>query len=279
VPERQPSRPNRQLAAELAHLRSLSGLSGREMAKRAGISQPTVVRIERAEAVPSMPTVRAWLEATDAEADVRDRIIGLTDAIHLQTVRWSALLADRAHLQDDVRGRELESVLVQNFQPTVIAGLLQTPAYTRALMPLTDITGQLDHEATVAGRLQRQQVLYETDRRFEFVITEPVLHWAPGDGVMSGQLDRLAQLAQLPTVTLAVLPASARAATPWSNFVIHSLPEDSASYVTTELVHGTQRLRDATEVQLYRGLWDRLWAASAVGDDAVRLIRQATRAT
>jgi transcriptional regulator with XRE-family HTH domain len=271
VPDREPTRLHRQLAAELGHLRSLSGLSGRAMAERTKSSQPTIVRIERAEAVPSMPVVRAWLEATDADPDLRERVIALTDAIHVQTVRWPTLLTGRTHLQDDVREREQESVIVRNFQPTVIAGLLQTPAYTRALMPLTDITGKIDHEATVAARLQRQQVLYDSGRTFQFLIGESVLRWSPGDDVMAGQLDRIAQLSELPTVEIAVLPVTAHVATPWHNFVVHILADDSA-YVTTELIHGTQRLSDSEEVGLYRGLWDRLWSASVSGGDAVRQI-------
>jgi transcriptional regulator with XRE-family HTH domain len=273
VAEREPTRLHRQLATELAYLRSLSGLSGRDMAERVGISQPTVVRIERAEAIPSMPVVLAWLDAADAPPQARERVTALTDAIHVQTVRWPTLLSGRSHLQDDVHERELESVLVRNFQPTVIAGLLQTPAYTRALMPLTDIAGQIDHDATLAARLRRQQLLYDSGRTFQFIISEAVLSWSPGKDVMAGQLDRLSQLAELPTIELAVLPATARAATPWHNFVIHVLSDDSA-YVNTELIHGTQRLSDAGEIALYRGLWDRLWSASATGDDAVHLIRQ-----
>jgi transcriptional regulator with XRE-family HTH domain len=242
------------------------------MAERAGISQPTVVRIERAEAVPSMPVVRAWLEATNADLEVRERVTTLTDAIHVQTVRWPTLLTGRAHTQDEVREREQESVLVRNFQPTVIAGLLQTPAYTRAILPLTGIDG-LDQDATVATRLQRQQVLYDVGRRFQFIVTEPVLRWEPADGVMTGQLDRITQLAELPAVDIAVLPESARVATPWNNFVMHQTA-DGTTYVTTELTHGTQRLVDEREVENYEGLWTRLWSASVTGDEAVRLIRR-----
>jgi hypothetical protein len=48
--------------------------------------------------------------------------------------------------------------------------------------------------------------------------------------VVTGQLDRLMQLAELPTVDIAVLPVGARVATPWHNFVIHNVePSDDAS--------------------------------------------------
>jgi transcriptional regulator with XRE-family HTH domain len=278
VPDREPTRLHRQLAAELAMQRRLSGLSGRDMAKRLGVSQPTVVRIEHAEhAPPSLPVVQAWLDAVNANPESRERATALTEAIHLQTVRWPALLADRTHLQDEVRQRELESVLVQNFQPTVIPGLLQTASYTQALLPLTDISGKLDHAATLAGRLERQQVLYESGRQFQFLITEATLTWSPADNLLDGQLDRIAQLCTLPTVDIAVLPARVQVATPWHNFVIHTVAGDTSSYVTTELIHGIQRLGDGEEVQLYRRLWDRMRNAAITGVDAVQLIRALPR--
>jgi hypothetical protein len=83
------------------------------------------------------------------------------------------------------------------------------------------------------------------------------------------------QLCELPGVDIAILPADARVATPWHNFVIHNVDGGGASYVTSELIHGTQRLGEAEDVQLYRSLWDRLWSASAVDGDAVQLIRRA----
>ncbi|MGW4247460.1 helix-turn-helix domain-containing protein, partial [Nocardia sp. NPDC004722] len=40
------SRPRQQLGAELRRLRDIAGISGRELAKRVGISQSTLSRIE-----------------------------------------------------------------------------------------------------------------------------------------------------------------------------------------------------------------------------------------
>jgi hypothetical protein len=59
------------------------------------------------------------------------------------------------------------------------------------------------------------------------------------------------QLCELPGVDIAILPADARVATPWHNFVIHNVDGGGASYVTSELIHGTQRLGEAEDVQLY----------------------------
>jgi hypothetical protein len=44
-----------------------------------------------------------------------------------------------------------------------------------------------------------------------------------------------------------------------------------------ELIHGEQRITDTAQVELYRGLWERLWNVAVVGDDAVALIREGGR--
>ncbi len=62
---------------------------------------------------------------------------------------------------------------------------------------------------------------------------------------------------------------------PWHNFVIWE-PADDEPYVTTELFHGEQQILDADGVKLYRDLWDRMWSAALVGQDAVDLIRKVT---
>jgi len=247
------------------------------LAKLLDISQPMMSRLDNAIGPP--PTelvVNAWLDAVGADDDTRLRVRALAQAAYGETTPWPELLSEKPHLQDDVQARESASVRVRNFQPTVIAGLLQTAGYASAVIPLADITGQVDHAASVAARLRRQEILHEPGRRFEFILGEHVLRWSPGVGVMPAQLDRLTQLATLPTVAIAVLPELAQSATPWHNFVLHERA-DSTAYATTELIHGPQEIHDRANVTLYQGFWDRLWAMSATGDAATGLIREALR--
>jgi hypothetical protein len=238
------------------------------------ISRPTVFRVEAAESIPSMPVVRGWLSATEADAETRARVLALTDAVHTETVRWSELLAERGHThQEEVGERERESVLVRNFQPTVIPGLLQTADYTRALIPLTGLTRWMDPAEVAAARQRRQEILLESGRRFRFLIAQHVLRWSPGEGLLPAQLEHIEQAMGWSSVEVAVLPDSARVATSWHNFVLHDR-RDGSVYVTTELIHGTQRLADDADVSVYLKLWDRLWSASVTGEEALELIRR-----
>lgn len=269
-----------QLGRELKHLREFAGLSGRDLAARIrdsglDMSQSKVSRIESGTATVIRPEVQAWADATNAAPGTRERLIELAEAAFTELAAWrSAVRADTRHVQDQVRAREATAHTVRNFQPTVIPGLLQTPEYAHWMIPLADIAGVVDHAASAAARLERQPALFDTDRRFEFLIGECALHWnpAPAMEVLVAQLDRVASLAAMDSVHIGVLPIDGQGvATPWSNFVIY---EGDETFVMVELIHAGLRIADPEDVELYRGLYDRLWKRAAKGSDAVALIQR-----
>jgi len=178
------------------------------------------------------------------------------------------------HIQGLAQGREAGARLVRNCQLAILPGLLQTAEYARLVIPQTDPTGELDHAAAVAQRLERQLILYQEGRRFEFVIGEQVLAWSPGAGVMPAQLDRLVSVATLAAVELRILPLRRTAGPAWHSFV-HFQPADPADapYVTTELLHGGQRITDPGGVATYERAWATLWEAAAAGAEALQIVK------
>lgn len=252
-------------------MRDLAGISGREMSRRAKISQPKVSRIDRGQALPSKPEAEKWLDECRADDATRERVLALLEAALGETRPWRDLLEGKDHLQGEVAQRNGEARLVRNFQPTVIPGLLQTAEYARAILSM----GRTDVPSALQKRLENQQILHDEGRRFEFVLAEHVLHWAPGRRALAGQMDRLASLATLGTVEIAILPEEAIGVVPWHNFVIREPADGSPTYVTTELIHGPQNIQDEESVAIYTAVWDRLWKAGAVGDEAVEIIRRA----
>lgn len=272
MPEKH-SRVRLQLAAELQSCRRLAGVNQREMAKQVGVSQPLVSRIESAERLLSLPDVAKWLRACSAAPEVRERIIALTEAAHTETRTWRELLATTNHLQEEASRRNAAAALVQNFQPSILPGLVQTADYARATIPLTDLEGQIDRAAHLAARIERQAVLRDPGRRFDFLIAERLLRWEPAPGVLGPQLAQLAAVAALDTVTVAVLPDSYAGAIPWHNFVLRHPADGSPPYVAVEMVHGEQTIEDATDVAAYELLWKVMWEAALVGDEAIARIR------
>lgn len=274
----EPSAVRRQLAGELARLRGLAKISGRDMAPRIGVSQPTVSRIERATTLPSLPQVRLWLDATEASEDTRNRVLALTESAHTETATWRDLFdSGTDRVQAHVRGRETEARVVSTFEPRVVPSLLQTADYTRALINTVDTAGQVDLPAMLTGRATRQRALHDPGREFRFLVPESMLYRQPGSStLLAAQLDHLVVVATWETVTLGVIPRGVTFAGMWHNFVVYD-PADEVSepYVSIELTHGLLTLADHWHVELYRDLFARLWDAAVFGDDAVALIRRA----
>jgi transcriptional regulator with XRE-family HTH domain len=272
----QPSRVRLQLAAELRTARTRAGLSGRELGRAADLSQGMVSRIELVDRLPSLDMVRRWLQACRVDDDVQDRVLALAAAAHTDTQTWRELYEQGQNLQELSRDRNAAARVVQIMDPTVLPGLLQTADYSRHILRLADPLNRMDRAAALGARLERQAVLYEPGRRFEFVIVERLLHWAPARNVLTAQLAQLAAAADLDTVDIAVLPDDFADALVWHNFVIRYPADGSPVYVAAELLHGAQDIHDPDSVVIYQQLWKRLWDAAVTGPAAADMIRKAT---
>ena len=138
----------------------------------------------------------------------------------------------------------------------IMPGLLQTPDYARAVVRaavprwVPEVVKQ-----RVEGRMARQQLLFsEHPPHFEAVVDESVLHRAVGSpAVMRAQLERLLLLADLPSVTLRVIPYAAGALPAGNNkFIILRFAQPTVSDVV--FIEGLTRdeyLEDPHEVEVY----------------------------
>ncbi|WP_344318410.1 helix-turn-helix transcriptional regulator, partial [Acrocarpospora pleiomorpha] len=84
----------RQVAVELARLRRQAGISGRAMADRLGVSQPTISRAESGARLLSLPLTRVWLDTVHADAATRETVLALAEASHSETVAYRLQLRD-----------------------------------------------------------------------------------------------------------------------------------------------------------------------------------------
>lgn len=276
-PERtKPSVSQRSLAVELRRLRDLAGMSGRELAHRIGISQSKVSRIESGRTLPTAPEVTAWSTAVNASTEAVALLESLTEAAFTEVHRWSRILRDRPHLQDDIQEVESGSHRVMIFQNAIVPGLLQTAEYARRVFAFFTPDGtDADLSAAVAGRLDRQLALFDQTRRFEFLLTEASLRWRPGPArLLLAQLDRIASLATLDNVTIGLLPHSAEAVTYVTHgFALFDLRDDSRAgggeaIAMVETVHANLTVSDPESIARYRRRWRLLKEAARYGDDA-----------
>lgn len=263
------------LGRELRALRTLVKLSQQDIADALKVSKSTVQRAETGEQRPSRAQVQKWAEITKASPDVTRRVIAMAEAVHGSS--WSDALAAEPvqHLQGIAARRDEDARLIRVWTPLIVPGLLNTAAYAREVLREMDPTGDMDIAAAASARIERQQILYQGGRRFEFLVGEEALRWSPGPGVLPGQLDRLAALSSLDGVALAVVPSDRIHVAGWHPFVYREPADGGPAYVTSELIWSSAGTDDPAAVAQVRDVWARLWDAALHGGDALALIRQA----
>jgi transcriptional regulator with XRE-family HTH domain len=263
----------RQLGAALRALRQDTGLSGLAFSRQVGLAQSKVSRVELGQQVPSAEDLDRWMEATATPPGRRDELRQLREAAATEAIAW------RRHrgrglgaLQDDVAAIEASAASLHYWHPTLVPGILQTPAYARAVYTAMHGPDQPDLAEAVARRMNRQALLYEESRRFEFVIGEAALRWWPGPPpVMLGQVDRLATVAMLSNVTLGVLPFGELLAWHTHHFTIYD-GREGGPLVHVESLIGGSNFRDPEEVARYVEAFKRLLEVAATGEDALALL-------
>ena len=266
-----------QLAQALRELREQAGLSGMELSRRSGISQASVSRIENAKQVPSAVDLGAWMEATGAGAARQTELVELRERVATEAVAW------RRHqgrslkaIQAEVQAAEAAASRVRLFHPTLVPGLLQTPAYIRAIAEAFWLGSRDDLAGLVAGRVARQTVLYETGKRLEFVIGEAALRWWPGPAeMMAGQLDRIGVIAGLENVTIGILPLD-REVPVWHSHGFTMFEQADSTLVHLELLGAGQNVRDPDQVTRYVTAFERLQKAAVVDQEALALLERLT---
>ncbi len=265
------------LGRELRQLRTLAGLSGQEMGRQVGVSQKTISRFETGETVPSLPQVSAWARAAKAPSARRAMLTALAEAaVNEVSVYRDKLASGLVAVQVSFQELEATARTVRNFQPGIVPGLLQTAEYARRVLQLADINGSGDHQAAAVVRLERQQVLHEAGRHFEFVMTEAALHWRPGPReIMTAQLLHIAAVAGLESVSVGVIPADAEmhAITRCGFILYEDRGDEQPPVVLVETPHAAVYASEPADVEMYRADLARFRESAVFGEDAAAIIR------
>ncbi|MGW0366791.1 helix-turn-helix domain-containing protein [Streptomyces sp. NPDC002990] len=202
-----PTVSRRRLGSELRRLRHVSGMTTQQVAASLLISQPKISLLENG---------RRLIKPRD----VRDlcRLYGVRDQRLVDDLMRLARESGRQgwwNAYGDVPygpyiGLEAQAAAIRTYEPLVIPGLLQTPAYAREV-----IAGAVSHATAEQAavrlqvRLRRQERLSDPDNplRLWAVLDESVLRRVVGSHeVMREQLEHVVHLGTQPHVTVQVLP-------------------------------------------------------------------------
>jgi transcriptional regulator with XRE-family HTH domain len=257
------------LGVRLRTLRVTAGLTQKGLADHVGVRQPTISGYERGLEVPTTPMLSRLADALGLSDDVRseleDRIGELR--VEVSTARLLSRHGEYA-VQLQIGAREAAAASVWSYHHAFIPGLLQTADYTRGA-DFTD-DSETDLDALVRGRQERQRLLLDPARTFRFLLTEAALRLrlAPV-AVLRAQIRRLLAMVEgFDHVEIGVIPLDA----PLHAWTLTGF--DIEGDVVEVGLH-TRRvlIRDASEVDDWRRLFERLAAQALRGEAAVPLLR------
>nr|WP_157528905.1 DUF5753 domain-containing protein [Kibdelosporangium sp. MJ126-NF4] len=189
----------------------------------------------------------------------------------------SLLSQGHGPLQRQVFALDAKTRLFRVFEPTIVPGTLQTPEYARAVLTgsviVSDIPDSVDEAVRV--RMERQELLYQKDKKFHFVIPESVLSLRYcGPSGMLAQLDRLNELSTLPNVRLGIISSGTQYVVgPWNGFWLRDDEQ-----VDVETYSAALCLIEPAEVALYRRVFDHLSSVADYDHDARAIIARAVGA-
>ncbi|MGW6922514.1 helix-turn-helix domain-containing protein [Streptomyces sp. NPDC054950] len=253
---------SRELASKLRELRKQAGLSGVRLAARCHMSQSKVSRIENGKVRPSLLDVEQILRALDAPPSMIEQVSTLA---RLANTEWRNLRELRRKglgtRQSELKALEESSAHIRYFLLSMVTGLLATPEYVRASLAHSPA----DTGKAVAGKLERQAVLYDTSKKFTFILTEQAARWPVVSPLaLAEQLDRLSALTYLPNVRLGIIPMG----TPTPRPPMNTFTVYDGSLATIETSAGLLVLRDSRDVQGYLEEFSGYEACALFGEDA-----------
>ncbi len=185
--------------------------------------------------------------------------------LEVQHAEWQRQLRTglRPH-QDEIADLDAQTRLFRAFEPTFIPGLLQTAEYARArfAQSITVFRVRNDINEAVLARVRRQEMLYQADKRFHFVLTEAALRYrlCPPE-VMLGQLDRLISLSALPNVRLGIIDFD----TAYVIAPAHGFWLLDQSRVMVETFSAELNLAQPQEIELYGSIFESLAGVASYG--------------
>ncbi|MEU3278471.1 helix-turn-helix domain-containing protein [Streptomyces antibioticus] len=276
-----PTVRSRRLGTALKQYRHAAQLDQPQAAEIIAASQARVSRLESGHVTARVIEVRLLLDAygvTDPE--VRAKLEEL--AKHSRNRGW--WLEHAAHLRPDYVDHialEDDATYIREWQPVLVPGLLQTPAYAAAITEGSPNYIAPDRVAQLLKvREGRQSKIEEGGATYSAILWESVIaHPLVSAEVHREQLAALLEIARRKNVTVQVLPYSTgvlgAVTSAFSTFSFDAEPVVEA--VALENLRGTSVLEGSEDLTAYANMYDLLRSSALAPDTSVQLIRGVLR--
>ncbi len=163
---------------------------------------------------------------------------------------------------------ESDATEIRWYQSELVPGILQVPAYMRAM-------GITDEQVTV--RQERQSVLDQETTDVNVILSESALRRRVGDAAaMEAQLLHLVEVGKRSNVEVQVLAFDAEAAgsTPFDFIVLRFGVESASEVIYVETYTDADYLDRVEDIRAYTRLWSRLQATALAPLESRRLIQR-----
>jgi transcriptional regulator with XRE-family HTH domain len=258
----------RRLRTELRKARQDAGQTQEQVALAMDWSLSKVIRIEAGSVGISTNDLKALLRYYKIVDPARtDELIALAKAARERSW-WSTYRDVAAPGLLQLIGYESAASIRRNFEPLIVPGLLQTEEYARAVIKGLDDQASADVVNTrVEIRMRRQELVDRANPpELFFILDEAVVRRVVGGkAVMRGQVRRLIEMADRPSVTIEVVPFSAGVHPGLKgSFVVLEFPDpadDDVLYVESPS-GGLVSRDDPDEILAYREVFERLRSVS-----------------
>jgi transcriptional regulator with XRE-family HTH domain len=274
----------RRLATELRRLRRQARMLGKDVARSLGWSEAKLSRIEH-----GLNRVKL------ADLEQLVAIYGVPDPHRAELIALAAEPREAGPLEEleeklpqgpaQFLRAESESQAMSNWEPRIVPGMLQLPAYTRAVLELwpATIAPAAEIERRVESTRLRQRHLARTPPlQLAVVIDESVLLRRFGSSaVMRDQLLHLAEMSEQPNIDVRVLAMSGYQVITTGAFVCFKFPTIHGvampDVVALEHLHGTTFIEAEAEVNSYQVAFRELFKYSLTPDETRKKLAIAAR--
>jgi transcriptional regulator with XRE-family HTH domain len=277
---RSPATSRRWLAEQLRKLRENKGLAQKDAAQACGWSGAKLSYLESGQRPVLAEDLVKLLPLYDVPQDQRELFYSAVE--DAQSEGWWERFE---HLMSDYQpafiGLEQGSASIRSYEPVLIPGILQTARYAAAIMQSgARRRSAREVERLVEIRTSRQAILTRESAptQLDVVLDESVLWRSPREeGVLTEQLEHLIAMADLPNVTLHVVPlrhgVQSFSAGP---FAILSFPDDQPDPVV-HLEHrgGALWIEDFESVERYELVFEGLVDLALDSGASLAMVREA----
>nr|WSY52782.1 Scr1 family TA system antitoxin-like transcriptional regulator [Streptomyces sp. NBC_00886] len=266
-----PTERQLRLGAELRKLREAGGLTVNEAGDVIGMGRVHLTHVENGRTAISTERIRTLCRTYGVTSSTyTEALVSLAEASGKGW--WSDYRRQLPASAIDLAELEAEATCLRSYESLFLPGLFQVKGYTHAIFEASDaVNTDEEIEAAVRFRSERQRIL-TGDRPPEVhaVIHEAALHMRFGGAdIMHQQLLHLVELAELPYVTIQIMPFTAVAVSALTTPFCH-LTSHNGALETVLMEHPARSayLHGEDDVAKYRRQFARLSDAALPAIDA-----------